>query len=222
MYYNLELGLCIEFGPVRRDSVSWGAPPGSNPPCAVAVWVQILFCAEQQHMRSKTGSNEQRKRNETVISNPLSYFIFNQCCNAVGTNNMLSSCLSRLGLTPCGPLSFPSRRFATFRSPPRISFFLWDKCRLCKTVLNLLAWFPTYATNSSRFLGSRILCTQEMTGGSNSRPCSRAAQLRFTLRSRFACLSRAITPRIIFSLRPQCMSDFGKLCCAAEQLEPQR
>ena len=27
MYYNQELGLCIEFGPV-------GPPPGSNPPCA--------------------------------------------------------------------------------------------------------------------------------------------------------------------------------------------
>ena len=37
MYYNRELGLCIEFGPVRVDSVRrGGAPPlpGSNPPCA--------------------------------------------------------------------------------------------------------------------------------------------------------------------------------------------
>ena len=38
MYYNQELGLCIEFGPVRVDSVrrGGGAPPlpGSNPPCA--------------------------------------------------------------------------------------------------------------------------------------------------------------------------------------------
>ena len=34
MYYNQELGLCIEFGPVRVDSVRRGAPPGSNPPCA--------------------------------------------------------------------------------------------------------------------------------------------------------------------------------------------
>ena len=33
MYYNQELGLCIEFGPVRVDSVrrGWGAP---NPPSA--------------------------------------------------------------------------------------------------------------------------------------------------------------------------------------------
>ena len=35
MYYNQELALCIEFGPVRDDSVRrGGAPPGSNPPCA--------------------------------------------------------------------------------------------------------------------------------------------------------------------------------------------
>ena len=36
MYYNQELGLCIEFGPVRVDSVRRGGPPpsGSNPPCA--------------------------------------------------------------------------------------------------------------------------------------------------------------------------------------------
>ena len=35
MYYNQELGLCIEFGPVRVDSVRrGGAPPESNPPCA--------------------------------------------------------------------------------------------------------------------------------------------------------------------------------------------
>ena len=37
MYYNQELGLCIEFGPLRVDSVRrGGAPPfpGSNPPCA--------------------------------------------------------------------------------------------------------------------------------------------------------------------------------------------
>ena len=35
MYYNQELGLCIEFGPVRVDSVRGGGPPpGSNPPCA--------------------------------------------------------------------------------------------------------------------------------------------------------------------------------------------
>ena len=37
MYYNQELGLCIEFGPVRVDSVrrgEGGPPPGSNPPCA--------------------------------------------------------------------------------------------------------------------------------------------------------------------------------------------
>ena len=37
MYYNQELGLCIEFGPVRVDSVrrgGGGPPPGSNPPCA--------------------------------------------------------------------------------------------------------------------------------------------------------------------------------------------
>ena len=37
MYYNQELGLCIEFGPGRVDSVrrGGGAPlPGSNPPCA--------------------------------------------------------------------------------------------------------------------------------------------------------------------------------------------
>ena len=35
MYYNQELGLCIEFGPVRVDSVRrGGAPPGSNPPSA--------------------------------------------------------------------------------------------------------------------------------------------------------------------------------------------
>ena len=27
MYYNQELGLCIEFGPVRVDSVRWGPPP---------------------------------------------------------------------------------------------------------------------------------------------------------------------------------------------------
>ena len=34
MYYNQELGLCIEFGPVRDDSVRRGGGPGSNPPCA--------------------------------------------------------------------------------------------------------------------------------------------------------------------------------------------
>ena len=36
MYYNQELGLCIEFRPVRVDSVRRGGapPPGSNPPCA--------------------------------------------------------------------------------------------------------------------------------------------------------------------------------------------
>ena len=38
MYSNQELGLCIEFGPVRVDSVRRGGgpppPPGSNPPCA--------------------------------------------------------------------------------------------------------------------------------------------------------------------------------------------
>ena len=34
MYYNQELGLCIEFGPVRVDSVRRAPPPGSNPPCA--------------------------------------------------------------------------------------------------------------------------------------------------------------------------------------------
>ena len=37
MFYNQELGLCIEFGPVRVDSVRReGAPPfpGSNPRCA--------------------------------------------------------------------------------------------------------------------------------------------------------------------------------------------
>ena len=37
MYYNQELGLCIEFGPVRVDSVRRGGGPplpGSNPPCA--------------------------------------------------------------------------------------------------------------------------------------------------------------------------------------------
>ena len=37
MYYNQELGLCIEFGPVRVDSVrrgGGGPPPGSIPPCA--------------------------------------------------------------------------------------------------------------------------------------------------------------------------------------------
>ena len=35
MYYNQELGLCIEFGPVRVDSVRRGGPPpGSNPPSA--------------------------------------------------------------------------------------------------------------------------------------------------------------------------------------------
>ena len=39
MYYSQELGLCIEFGPVRVDSVRPGGgatapPPGSNPPCA--------------------------------------------------------------------------------------------------------------------------------------------------------------------------------------------
>ena len=38
MYYNQELGLCIEFGPVRVDSVrrggGGGGAPGSNPPCA--------------------------------------------------------------------------------------------------------------------------------------------------------------------------------------------
>ena len=37
MYYNQELGLCIEFGPLRVDSVRRGGgapPPGSNPPCA--------------------------------------------------------------------------------------------------------------------------------------------------------------------------------------------
>ena len=34
MYYNQELGLCIEFGPVRDDSVRRGGLPGSNPPCA--------------------------------------------------------------------------------------------------------------------------------------------------------------------------------------------
>ena len=27
MYYNQELGLCIEFGPVRVDSVRRGGPP---------------------------------------------------------------------------------------------------------------------------------------------------------------------------------------------------
>ena len=35
MYYNQELGLCIEFGPVRVDSVRrGGAPPWIKPPCA--------------------------------------------------------------------------------------------------------------------------------------------------------------------------------------------
>ena len=34
MYYNQELGFCIEFGPVRVDSVRRGGGPGSNPPCA--------------------------------------------------------------------------------------------------------------------------------------------------------------------------------------------
>ena len=37
MYYNQEFGLCIEFGPVRVDSVRRGGGPplpGSNPPCA--------------------------------------------------------------------------------------------------------------------------------------------------------------------------------------------
>ena len=35
MYYNQGLGLCIEFGPVRVDSVRrGGGGPGSNPPCA--------------------------------------------------------------------------------------------------------------------------------------------------------------------------------------------
>ena len=36
MYYNQELGLCIEFRPVRVDSVrrGGGLPPRSNPPCA--------------------------------------------------------------------------------------------------------------------------------------------------------------------------------------------
>ena len=33
MYYNQELGLCIEFGPVRDDSVRRGGGR-SNPPCA--------------------------------------------------------------------------------------------------------------------------------------------------------------------------------------------
>ena len=31
MYYNLELGLCIEFGPVSNDSV-WGGAPWIIPP----------------------------------------------------------------------------------------------------------------------------------------------------------------------------------------------
>ena len=36
MYYNQELGLCIEFGPIKVDSVRRGGapPPGSNPPSA--------------------------------------------------------------------------------------------------------------------------------------------------------------------------------------------
>ena len=38
MYYNQELGLCIEFGPVRVDSVRRGGGPplpGSIPPATV-------------------------------------------------------------------------------------------------------------------------------------------------------------------------------------------
>ena len=35
MHYNQEFALCIEFGPVRNDSVRRGGPPpGSNPPSA--------------------------------------------------------------------------------------------------------------------------------------------------------------------------------------------
>ena len=32
MYYNQELGLCIEFGPVRVDSVRRGGGGGGPPP----------------------------------------------------------------------------------------------------------------------------------------------------------------------------------------------
>ena len=32
MYYNQELGLCIEFGPVRVDSVRRGGGPDQIPP----------------------------------------------------------------------------------------------------------------------------------------------------------------------------------------------
>ena len=32
MYYNQELGLCIEFGPVRVDSVRRGGGPPVPPP----------------------------------------------------------------------------------------------------------------------------------------------------------------------------------------------
>ena len=32
MYYNQELGLCIEFGPVRDDSVRRGGPPWIKSP----------------------------------------------------------------------------------------------------------------------------------------------------------------------------------------------
>ena len=36
MYYNQELGLCIEFGPVRDDSVRRGGPPlDQTPPAPV-------------------------------------------------------------------------------------------------------------------------------------------------------------------------------------------
>ena len=35
MYYNQELGLCIEFGPVRDDSVRRGASLDQIPPAPV-------------------------------------------------------------------------------------------------------------------------------------------------------------------------------------------
>ena len=35
MYYNQELGLCIEFGPVRDDSVRHRAPLDQIPPAPV-------------------------------------------------------------------------------------------------------------------------------------------------------------------------------------------
>ena len=156
MYYNLELGLCIEFGPIF----------GSNPPCAVAVWVQILSrfrcksCfvqssgkkgVKQATTSSASTQRTSSRRKDTVISKhtPL---ISTSAAMLLGLNNMHVP-------APCLQNRREAGSFRPTRSPQECS--IREECQNvieCSTFITFFVCYVHFAR--SRAMSNSVKSTR--------------------------------------------------------------